>query len=164
MLKHHLAFPEHKSPVPDTPAKTNGLMANGTNSFLFDELINAVNGASQSEQISVFLTEISNFVNKVRLLKPKLLKQDTNCLTSEYYLDKNVSKILELPEGLLQLNESAFQQNNSTFSSYVEERKSPDITPLHPPLGFNLNLSQVNYDQISDNAVEAEALGKPNLF
>lgn len=159
MLKHHLAFPDHKTPVPDISIKPNGLIANGTNSFLFDELINAVNGASQNEQISVFLTEISNFVNKVRLLKPKLLQQDTNCLTSEYYLDKNVSKILELPEGLLQLNDSTFQQNNSTFSSYVEERKSPDNTPLH-----HLNLSQVNYDQISDNAVEAEALGKPNLL
>lgn len=165
MLKHHSAFPDHKAAFPDIQAKANVLMMNGTNSFLFDELIRAVGGAAQTERMSVFLTEISNFVNKISLLKSNLLQLDTNSLATEYYLDKNVSKVLELPEGLLQLNDRAFddhfQENNSTFSTYIEERKSSVITPLQP-LGYNLNLPQVNYDQISDNAVEAEALGKSN--
>lgn len=89
MLKHHLAFPDHKAPIQE--AHTNGVMVSGTNSFLFDELMKVVGRASQSDRISTFLAEISNFVSTVRLFKPKILQteQASNKLTSEYYLGKH---------------------------------------------------------------------------
>ncbi|XP_055305101.1 uncharacterized protein LOC129569898 [Sitodiplosis mosellana] len=168
MLKHYLAFPEHKiPPIQNNKTHTNGHIVN---SFLFDELMKAVGSASQTERISMFLAEISNFVSRVRLFKPKILHPEQ--ASTEYYVDKNVSKILDLPEGLLQLNDRAFddnlQQNNNTFSTYIEETNGPSdqissLSNLQQQLGYNLNLfPQVNYDQISDNAVEAEVLGKSN--
>lgn len=172
MLKHYLAFPDHKiPPTQNNQPHTNGLTVNGTNSFLFDELMKAVGGASQTERISMFLAEISNFVNKIHLFKPKILHTEQGSHPStEYYVDKNVSKILDLPEGLLQLNDRAFddncQQNNNKFSTYIEEtngstEQHSSLSNLQQQLGYNLNLfPQVNYDQISDNAVEAEVLGK----
>lgn len=175
MLKHYLAFPDHKiTPPQNNYTHTNGLVVNGTNSFLFDELMKAVAGVSQTEQISMFLAEISNFVSKVRLFKPKILHTEQGSHPStEYYVDKNVSTILEMPEGLFHLNDRAFddnfKQNNNTFSTYIEETNGPpsdqlsSLSNLQQQLGYNLNLfPQVNYDQISDNAVEAEVLGKPN--
>lgn len=179
MLKHYLTFPDHKTQdsLSRTPSQfhTNGL-TNGTNSALFDELMKSVSQSTQTERISIFLAEVSNFVSKVRKFKSKILHTDqvSHPSTSEYYLDKNVSKVLDLPEGLHQLNDRAFdehfqqnnQQNNNTFSTYIDERPTADISPLNSnlqPLGYNLNLfPQVNYDQISDNAVEAEALGESN--
>lgn len=169
MLKHYLTFPEHKIP-PIQNNQSNGLIVN---SFLFDELMKAVGSASQTERISMFLTEISNFVSKIRLFKPKILhtEKDSSHPSTEYYVDKNVSKILDLPEGLLQLNDrfaDNYQQNNNKFSTYIEETNGPSdqissLSNLQQQLGYNLNLfPQVNYDQISDNAVEAEALGKSN--
>lgn len=168
MLKHYLSFPDHKIP----PIQTNQSHTNGQilNSFLFNELMKMVGSASQTERISMFLAEISNFVSKVRLFKPKILSGTHP--STEYYIDKNVSKILDLPEGLLQLNDRAFddncQQNNNTFSTYIEETNGPSdqmssLSNLQQQLGYNLNLfPQVNYDHISDNAVEAEVLGKTN--
>lgn len=90
MLKHHLAFPDHKAPVQET--HSNGVMVNGTNSFLFDELMKVVGRASQSDRISTFLAEISNFVSTVRLFKTKILQteQTPNILASEYYLGNNL--------------------------------------------------------------------------
>lgn len=183
MLKHYLMFPDHKTPGQDSHAasqfQTNGLMVNGgTNSALFDELMKIVGRAAQSERISIFLAEISNFVSKVHLFKPKILHMEQGShtsTTSEYYIDKNVSKVLDLPEGLLHLNDRAFddhfQTKNNMFSTYIDEMPATaDISTLQPslanlqPVGYNLNLfPQVNYDQISDNAVEAEALGKSTV-
>lgn len=175
MLKHYLTFPDHKTQdsLSHTPSQfhTNGRMVNGTNSFLFDELMKTVSQSTQTERISIFLAEVSNFVSKVRKFKSKLLHTDqvSNPSTSEYYLDKNVSKVLDLPEGLHLLNDRAFddqfQQKNQQFSTYIDDRPTADISPLSDlqPIGYNLNLfPQVNYDQISDNAVEAEVLGKSN--
>lgn len=179
MIKHYLTFPDHKTQdgLSHTPRQfhSNGRMVNGTNSFLFDELMKSLSQSTQTERISIFLAEVSNFVSKVRMFKSNILHTDQvlHPSTSEYYLDKNVSKILDLPEGLHQLNDRAFdehfqqnnQQNNNTFSTYIDERPTADISPMSnlQPLGYNLNLfPQVNYDQISDNAVEAEALGKSN--
>lgn len=169
MLKHYIAFPEHKIPTIQNN-QSNGLIVN---SFLFDELMKVVGSASQTERISMFLTEISNFVSKISLFKPKILQteQDSshpNSTLTEYYVDKNASKILDLPEGLLQLNDRAFddnfQPNNNKFSTYIEETNGPsNQIPSLGNLQQRLNLfPQVNYDQISDNAVEAEALGKSN--
>lgn len=175
MLKHYLTFPDHKTQdsLLHTPSQfhTNGRMVNGTNSFLFDELMKTVSQSTQTERISIFLAEVSNFVSKIRKFKSKILHTDqvSHPSTSEYYLDKNVSKVLDLPEGLHQLNDRAFddqfQQKNQQFSTYIDERPTTEILPLSnlQPLGYNLNLfPQVNYDQISDNAVEAEVLGKSN--
>ncbi|XP_031632271.1 uncharacterized protein LOC116346389 [Contarinia nasturtii] len=172
LLKHYIAFPDHKDSIQKSQSQTNGL-SNGTNSFLFDELMKFVGRASQTERISMFLAEISNFVNTVHLIKPKILQTEQGTHPStEYYVDKNVSKILELPEGLVQLNDKAFddnvQQNNNTFGPYIKKDqpkcldRPTDISNLQP-LGYNLNLfpqvNEVSYDQITDNAVEAE-LGK----
>lgn len=179
LLKHYLTFPDHKTPIQGSLApgqfKTNGLMVNGTNHSLFDELMSIVGRASEPERISIFLAEISNFVGKIRLLKSKMLQMDPDSLasTSEYYLDKNVSKVLDLPEGLLHLNDRAFdnnfKQNNIMFRAYIEDRPSTDVS-VQPtvnniqPVAYNLNLfPQVNYDHITDNAVEAEALGESTV-
>lgn len=169
-------FPDHKTQMQEISHRSNqfhpnGRMANGTNSIVFDELMKIVGRGTQTERISIFLAEISNFVSNVRMLKPKILHSDQtpHPSTSEYYLDKNVSKLLDLPEGLHQLNDRAFdeqfQKNNTTFSTYIDDRPTEDISSVNnlQPLGYNLNLfPQVNYDQISDNAVEAEALRKTN--
>lgn len=158
MIKHFLAYPDHKKPIQNNQPHTNGLETNGTNSVLFDELMKIVSTASQKQRIHMFLAEISNFVNKVRFFKPKLLQTQGIYSSTEYYVDKNVSKVLDLTEGLLQLNDRAFdesfQQTNNTFNTF-----SSEVSPLE----YNLNLfPQGNYDQISDNAVEAEVLGKSN--
>lgn len=173
MLKHHLAFPDHKTPIRETHAPNqlltpNGSMANGVNGSLFNDLMRIVGSASQSERISIFLSEISSFVSNVRTVWGKLhLEQVPHLSTSEYYLDKNVSKVLDLPEGLFHLNIGAFddyfQQNKAMFRTYVDEPPIVDIASIAdlPQIGYNLNLfPQVNYDQITDNAVEAEVLEK----
>lgn len=167
MVKHHLAFPDHRTPVRNNQYHTNSHSINGTNSFLFDELMKVMGTAPHNERIPKFLAEISNFVNKVHLFKPKILQKEPSTHPPiEYYVDKNVSKFLDLPEGLLQLNESAFddnfQQSNNTFGTYIEDRTT-DNSNLQS-LRYDMNLfPQVNYDQISDNAVEAaEVLGKSN--
>lgn len=161
-------FPDHKTHMQEISHRSNqfhpnGRMANGTNSIVFDELMKIVGRGTQTERISIFLAEISNFVSNVRMLKPKILHSDQtpHPSTSEYYLDTNVSKVLDLPEGLHQLNDRAFDDhssNNTTFSTYIDDRPTEDPSSVN-----NLNLfPQVNYDQISDNAVEAEALRKTN--
>lgn len=174
LVKHYIAFPDHKTTIQKNLSQTNGLSINGTNSILFDELMKIVGHASQNERMPIFLAEISNFVNTVHLIKPKILQTEQGTLPStEYYIDKNVSTVLDLPQGLKKLNDKAFddsfQQNNNTFGPYIlKEQKScleipNDISNLQP-LGYNLNIfpqvNEVNYDQISDNAVEAAELGK----
>lgn len=185
LLKHYLAFPEHKAPANrpliSSQFQTNGggiingggVGGGGTNSFLFDEMMKLIGQTAQTERISIFLAEVSNFVSKLDALKSKIIHSNTmshHTSTSEYYLDKNVSKILDMPEGLHQLNDRAFDDNFQTaFSTYIDDRPVPsmDISSLsHLPLqSLDYNLDHfplVNYDQISDNAVEAEALGKSN--
>lgn len=183
-----MAFPEHKAPANRTlmsnQFQTNGGIINGgsgigiggggTNSFLFDEMMKLISQTAQTERISIFLAEVSNFVSKLDALKSKIIHSNTmqshHTSTSEYYLDKNVSKILDMPEGLHQLNDRAFDDNFQTaFSTYIDDRPVPamDISSLsHLPLqSLDYNLDHfplVNYDQISDNAVEAEVLGKSN--
>lgn len=177
LLKHYLAFPEHKAPANrpliSSQFQTNGGIINGggSNSFLFDELMKLIGQTAQTERISIFLAEVSNFVSKVDALKSKIIHSNSmsHTSTAEYYLDKNVSKILEMPEGLHQLNDRAFDDNfQTTFSTYIDDRPpSVDISSLSnlPLQSLDYNLDHfplVNYDQISDNAVEAEALGKSN--
>lgn len=175
LLRHYLTFPDHQTTSTQPPSQfpTNGVLVKGNSSHLFDELMKIAGNASRSDRISIFLSEISNFVSKVAVLKANILhKESENSLhssSSEYYVDKNVSRVLDLPEGLLRLNDKAlddhFQQNNNTFNTFINESPTEDISSLSnlQQLGYNLNLfPQVNYDQISDNAVEAEALQKTN--
>lgn len=178
LLKHYQAFPGHKVPANrpfiSTQFQTNGGCINGgggPNSFLFDELMKLIDRTAQTERISIFLAEISHFVSKVDALKTKIVHSNLNSHTtskSEYYLDKNVSKMLEMEEGLHQLNDRAFDDKVQTaFSTYIDDRPpSVDISsplsnlPLQS-LGYNLDhFPLVNYDQISDNAVCE--LGKSN--
>lgn len=179
LLKHYLVYPDHNTPGNLLGAPNNRLAIGngGTNSLLFDELMKLVSRSTQTERISIFLTELSNFVSNINQFKPKIMYsgQTAHPSTSEYYIDKNVSKVLDITEGLHQLNDRAFdvhfQPNNNTFSTYIDDERPPptvaDTSSLDgislQPLGCNLNLfPQVNYDQISDNAVEAEVLGKSN--
>lgn len=175
LLRHYVAFPEHKAPANrqliSGQFHTNGGTINGggSNSFLFDELMKLISQTAQTERISIFLAEVSNFVSKVDALKSKIMHSNamSHASTSEYYLDKNISKILEMPEGLCQLNDRAFDDNFQTaFSTYIDDRPpSVDISSLSnlplQSLGYNLDhFPLVNYDQISDNAVCE--LGKSN--
>lgn len=175
MLKHFIAFPDHKAPSDKNfsniqPVNLNqfnydDISMNGINSFLFDELMKVVGQATQTERISTFLSELSNFICKIRSCKPKLLHP--NETTSEYFLDKYVSKVFDLPEGQIRFDEKAFdehsQQTNEKFATFIDERPVTELATLNniQELGYGINLfQQVNYDQISDNAVEAEALGE----
>lgn len=178
LLKHYQAFPEHNVPVNrpfiSSQFQTNGGCINGgrSNSFLFDELMKLISQTAQTERISIFLAEISNFVSKVDAFKSKIvhshLNSHTSNSTSEYFIDKNVSKMLEMQEGLHQLNDRAFDDKvQTTFSTFIDDRTpSLDISsalsslPLQS-LEYNLDhFPLVNYDQISDNAVCE--LGKSN--
>ena len=151
LLKHYLVFPEHKAPANQplisSQFQTNGGIINGggSNSFLFDELMKLIGQTAQTERISIFLAEVSNFVRQVDALKSKIIHSNLMShmtSTSEYYLDKNVSKILEMPEGLHQLNDRAFDDNfQTTFSTYIDDRPpSVDISSL-----ANLPLQSLDY-------------------
>lgn len=175
MLKHFIAYPDHKTssdknflniqPVNPNQFISDDVSMNGINSFLFDELMKVVGQATRTERISTFLSELSNFICKIRSCKPKLLHP--NETTSEYFLDKYVSKVFDLPVGQIRFDEKAFdehsQRNDEKFVSFIDERPVAELAALNniQQLGYGLNLfQQVNYDQISDNAVEAEVLGK----
>lgn len=180
MQKHHLAFPNHKTPTRENsqhtqtsnfvPFNSHEILMNGANSFLFDELMKMVNQTAQSKRVSTFLTELSNFLYKVKTLKSKLLdtKSPASAI-SEYYMDKGVCNVFDMIEGNIQLNDNAFDSefelNEKIFSSIMNEQAVVNdlssLTSHLPSLEYNLNLfPQVNYDQITDNAVEAEALEK----
>lgn len=170
LLKHYQAFPDHKIPANrpfiSSQFQTNGGCINGggSNSLLFETLMNLISKTAQTERISIFLAEISNFVSKVDAFKSKILHSNLNShttSTSEYYLDKNVSKMLDMQEGLVKLNDRAFDDKvQTTFSTYIDDRPPTlDISsalsnlPLQS-LEYNLDhFPLVNYDQISDNAV-----------
>lgn len=120
------------------------------------------------DRVPTFLNEVSNFVYKLRMLKSKLLQPlAIDQPIAEYYVDKNVSKIMNLPDGRIQLNEKAFVEHSPTesidksFSTYIDERPTSNMSSMSSnlqSLGYNLNLfpPEVQYDHISDNAVEAE--------
>lgn len=179
LLKHYVTFPDHKTfdSSSHTQASNSShfdiseTFTNGAHSILFDELMKLIGQTLPGERVPTFLTEVSNFVYKIRSLKPKLIHSSSSGDHSgpEYYVDRNVARLLNLPEGRTQLDENAFdehhlQEKEKPFSTFIDERPINDLSSLSSNLqhlGYNLNLfPPVNYDHISDNAVEAEVLGE----
>lgn len=177
LLRHYITFPDHKT-VENNSSHTqtsnssnfdiNEPYTNGGHSILFDELMKIVGQSLPGDRVPTFLNEVSNFVYKLKTLKSKLLQPPTiHQPIAEYYVDKNVSKIMNLPDGQIQLNEKAFDEHSppesidKTFSTFIDERPTSNMSSMSSnlqSLGYNLNLfpPEVQYDHISDNAMEAE--------
>lgn len=186
LLKHYITFPEHKTQENSFHSQTsnssqidlNESFTNGAHSYLFDELMKMVTRVPNGERVPSFLAEVSNFVYKVRSLKSKLLSPKSmdiaEAVTPDFFVDKNVAKVLNIPEGRTQMNEHAFdehsqeqqQQHDQSFSEFINDVDRPpsnmsSMSSNLQQLGYNLNLfPPVTYDHISDNAVEAEVLEK----
>lgn len=176
LLRHYNTFPDHKTVDNSSHNQTsnssnfdiNEPYTNGGHSILFDELMKIVSQTSPGDRVPTFLNEVSNLVYKLRTLKSKLLQPSAiDQPIAEYYVDKNVSKIMNIPDGRTQLNEKAFDEHsspeimNKPFSTFIDERPTSNMSSMSSnlqSLGYNLNLfpPEVQYDHISDNAVEAE--------
>lgn len=177
LLRHYITFPDHKTvhnsfhtqTSNSSNCDTNETYTNGGHSLLFDELMKIVGDTLPGDRVPTFLNEVSNFVYKVRTLKSKLVQPSAiDQPVAEYYVDKNVSKIMNLPDGRIQLNEKAFDEHSppeivdKPFSTFIDERPTSNMSSMSSnlqSLGYNLNLfppEHVQYDHINDNAVEAE--------
>lgn len=175
-MRHYITFPDHKTVDNSSHTQTsnssnfdiNEPYTNGGHSIIFDELMKIVGRTNVGTRVPTFLNEVSNFVCKLRMLTTQLLQPSANDQPiAEYYVDKNVSKIMNLPNGRTQLNEKAFDEHSpseiidKSFSTFIDERPTSNMSSMSSnlqSLGYNLNLfpPEVQYDHISDNAVEAQ--------
>lgn len=178
LLKHYFNFPDHRTTNDDgfQSTRVNQISIaesppniNGIHSFLFDELMKVVGQTSQMERIPTFLYEVSNFLCKLRSFKSKLMH--TNGTTTEHFLDKHVSKLFDVPEGLVNLDTEAFDEHshnntNMLLDRFTESQAANDLSAAIAnltDLDYGLNLfNPVGYDQISHNSIEAEVLAKLN--
>lgn len=118
LLKHYLNFPDHQCIADKALASqptiqnhcSNDEPLNGLQSFLFDELMKMVGQTAHTERIPRFLAELSNFTSKLRSLKSKLLY--TNGASTEHFIDKYVSKLFDLPEGNMNIDDKAFDEHS----------------------------------------------------
>lgn len=172
MLSHLKAFPDHKMPFDIASVVSNGF-ANGlptspTNSLLFNELTRSLSNVMRNERCKYLLDELSNFAMQINVLKGSLLP---SC-TSEYvdhrphYVDKNVGQLLGIQEGNYNLNESVLEhfqcQMQQKISSPFNAIGStlPSVVSIQPSNYDLVPINEVNFDQITDNAMEAVSLDK----
>lgn len=171
MLSHLKAFPDHKMPFDHRPAESNGLANGGdatpspTNSILFNELTRSLSTISQNERCKYLLDELSNFVTHLNVFKNSLLPTciSENVDQQPHYVDKNVSLLLGIQEGSYDLNERVlehYQCQTEQKSSAAFEVNLPSVVSIQPSKYDLVPINEVNYDQITDNAMEAVSLDK----
>lgn len=135
----------------ETPANLNGV-----HSFLFDELMKVVGRSTQVERVPTFLYELSNFLCKVRSFRPKLMH--TNGSSTEHFLDRHVSRLFDLPEGLANLDNEAFNAEHSHCDTMAIFGRQGLMTLDGP--GATINMDRVN-ELGRSNVME---LGRPNVM
>lgn len=173
MLSHLKAFPDHKMPFDHLPATSNGL-TNGisnsspTNSSLFNELIRNLTTMRRNERCKYLLDELNNFMTHLNVLKDSMLptcisQNDEHVEYQTHYVEKNVSQLLGIQEGNYDLNESFlehYQCQMEQKSVEIFESTLPSVVSIQPSKYDLVPINEVNYDQITDNAMEAVSLDK----
>lgn len=170
MLSHLIAFPDHKMPF-DHPSVISNGVANDvstpspTNSFLFNELTRSLSTLKRDERCKYLLDELSNFVTHLNVLKDSLLPSciSENVHHRPYYIEKNVGQLLGIQEGNYNVNESViehYQCQMEQKSLAIFEANLPTVVSIQPSKYDLVPINEVNYDQITDNAMEAVSLDK----
>lgn len=165
MLSHLNAFPGHRP----SNGLSNGLSnPSPTNSFLFNELTRSLSTVARNDRCKYLLGELSNFVTHLNVLKESLLPpcMDANVDQRPHYVDKNISQLFGIQEGNYNLNESVLEH----YQCQMEQRSStpfdgieaslPSVVSMQPSKYDLVPINEVNYDQITDNAMEAVSLDK----
>lgn len=172
MLSHLKAFPDHKMPFAHQPdvvnGLTNGLPFNYTNSLIFNELIRSLATVKRKERCKHLLDELSHFMTHLNVLKDSLLPtcNSTNVDQQLHYVDKSASQLLGITEGNYNLNDNLLEhyqcQTKKKDSPPFEgiETTLPSVVSIQPSKYDLVPINEVNYDQITDNAMEAVSLDK----
>lgn len=166
MLSHLKSFPDHEMPFDHRTAASNG-HTNGitkpspTNSFLFNELTRSLSTVSANERCKYLLDELSNFAIHLKVLKNSLLPPcigDNVDLRQSHYVDKSAGQLLGIQEGNYNLNECILEHYRCQAeqkSSTIFETTLPSVVSIQPSKYDLVPINEVNYDQITDNAMEA---------
>lgn len=174
MLSHLKAFPDHKMPFDHRTPATNGLKngtttptpSSPTNSILFNELIRNLSTATQNERCKFLLDELSNFITHLNVLKDSLLPScNTDCVHNQsHYIDKNVGQLFSIQAGTYDLNADLLQHYQHQMieqkNAEIFESTLPSVVSIQPSQYDLVPINEVNYDQITDNAMEAVSLDK----
>lgn len=173
MLKHLEDFPDHKDNLKDNYKSssqrihkrnithTTHSYDNSCDSFLFDKLLKEVYKTNINERSAYFLSQLTNFVTKMRFFKESLLANDNsneNLNSRVNYVNRHVCNLLDIPEGNHYFNESAFDEPK-VIRKVLDQTKEIQPDLLVPASDYSMPcITEVNYDHISDNAVEAGTL------
>lgn len=166
--RHWNVFPDHRTDdvqIASIPA---------TDSFLFNEMMRRINATDESQRNEVLFSELNNFTKQMNLLKETLFVSDveSNSKSTECrrrYLSENVARLFDLPEGNYAVNERRFDTIKGTkiaetVTSQCLFNSANEPVGIHSNWPSSLNgidpIGEVNYDQISDNAMEASSLEK----
>lgn len=109
--------------------------------------------------------ELSNFATHLNVLKSSLLPSciDENVDQQSHYVDKNAALLLGIEEGSCNLNERVlehYQCQMEPKSPEAFEKMLPSVVSIQPSKYDLVPINEVNYDQITDNAMEAVSLDK----
>lgn len=178
MFKHLKAFPDHKQNtpenipstqnVPDSFLITNPIEDAPETLSIFDELMKRVHNVPKERRTHLFLTEVSDFVERLEMLGPKLMANE-NINAPIEYLDKHVCKLFGIQEGNYQINEKVLEKNaklrlsDGSFGdshdmnhhselNEFERHNMPNPEPMSTssqPLEYNLNM--LSLDGISNS-------------
>lgn len=146
--KHWNAFPSHRTEQDHDTSDINSFTVSKSN--LFNELVSRLDKIDGQQRNEYLLTELTNFTTELNKLKEHILKPMTASNQREYTIKDNVSQLLGVTEGNYVLNEN-----------FLENYKSSVTSASNTSQEFNAgnnDISKVELDHISDNAVESTSM------
>lgn len=144
--KHWNAFPSHRTEPDTDTCETNGFT--NSKSTIFNELISRLEKTDEEHRTEYLLSELSSFMSEVSKLQEHILSASTAPGQREYNVDENVSKMLGITTGKYALNDKFLENYKSSITKSSTECFN----------GTSTDMSQVELDHITDNAVESASM------
>lgn len=146
MANHFKLNPDHKPP-------------NDSESILYSHLMTLVHQRSSNEtKASFFLKELSNFVEEVHKLVPKLItNQEENSLLRN--IDKHMASLLRINPGSYRLNMNVFDKN-------FKNEPKVEVVELHDIKTDEMDDFQDDRekDEFQEDEIDRMQVNKSNLF
>lgn len=151
MFKHLQAFPDHKDSfqeylshigkhsaksaasnsmtVTSIPETASNPTAVPQQNSLYDEFLSRVQNEPKENKLNYFMTELSNFAEKIDQFAVNLLTA-RNGNTSIKYVNKHVARLLNLQEGNYQLNRDPFDNYTPDMNDDLNLSTSNNVNQL----------------------------------